>query len=118
VNGPLPSVAEAVRLLNRQAFFECHEVLEDLWRPLPPGPEKRFLQGVIQVDVGFHHLVNGNEAGAKSLLRSGLDKLTDTPVPWSAQGYDWPRFIRHVQDTLAGLSRPPEERPDWRPPRL
>lgn len=113
-----PSLAEAIRLLNRQAFFECHEVLEALWRPLSPGPEKRFLQGVIQVDVGFHHLMNDNETGAKNLLRAGLDKLTDTPVPQSAADYDWPRFIRQARDTLANLSLPPDKRSNWQPPRL
>jgi predicted metal-dependent hydrolase len=52
-------------------------VLEDLWRPLPPGPEKQLLQGILQVGVGFHHLKNGNYAGARNLLSSGLERLDD-----------------------------------------
>jgi predicted metal-dependent hydrolase len=65
----------AISLFNRQAFFECHEVLEDLWRPLPAGPEKTFLQGLLQVGVGFYHWQRGNPVGARNKLRSGLEKL-------------------------------------------
>lgn len=72
---PLATFSHAVELFNRQEFFECHEVLEDLWRPLPPGPEKQFLQGLLQVGVGFHHLKNGNYTGAKNLLSAGVEKL-------------------------------------------
>jgi predicted metal-dependent hydrolase len=67
--------AEAVDLFNRREFFECHEVIELLWKPLPKGPEKRFLQGVLQIAVGLHHLHKGNYAGAKSLLNEGVEKL-------------------------------------------
>lgn len=70
-----PNLEEAVTLFNQREFFECHEVLEDLWRPLPPGAEKQFLQGVLQVGVGFHHLLNNNYMGAKNLLQAGLERL-------------------------------------------
>ena len=69
---------DAVRLFNQRQFFECHEVLEDLWRPLPKGEEKRFLQGMLQVGVGFHHLEQGNYTGAKNLLNEGVEKLKVT----------------------------------------
>ena len=46
-----PAFREAIDLFNHQQFFECHEVLEDLWRPLPEGSEKLFLQGLIQIAV-------------------------------------------------------------------
>ncbi len=65
----------AIQLFNEQKFFECHEVLEDLWQPLPAGAEKTFLQGLIQVAVGFHHLKNLNYVGAKNKCQSGLQKL-------------------------------------------
>ena len=67
--------SEAFLLFNRGDFFECHEVLEDLWQPLSPGPEKTFLQGLLQVGVAFHHWKNGNLTGARNLLTSGLAKL-------------------------------------------
>lgn len=67
--------ADAVDHFNQRKFFECHEVIEDLWRPLPAGAEKRFLQGVLQVGVGLHHLEQGNYTGAKNLLNEGVEKL-------------------------------------------
>jgi uncharacterized protein len=73
---PMPSDFEqAIALFNACQFFECHEILEDLWRPLPLGPEKQFLQGLLQVGVGFHHLLNNNYTGTKNLLQAGLEKL-------------------------------------------
>jgi predicted metal-dependent hydrolase len=61
-------------LFNHQLFFEVHEVLEAQWMQ-EYGDEKRFLQGLIQIAVAFHHLQNRNLRGAVSLLQDGLDKL-------------------------------------------
>jgi len=56
-------------LFNRQDYFEAHEVWEALWldRALP---EKRFIQGLIQVAVGLTHFGNGNVRGAVKLYAS------------------------------------------------
>jgi predicted metal-dependent hydrolase len=66
--------AHGIELFNRRAFFECHEVLEDLWRPMR-GPRRLFLQGVIHVAVGFYHHQQANPTGAERQLRKGLKKL-------------------------------------------
>jgi predicted metal-dependent hydrolase len=63
-----------VDLFNRRAFFECHEVLEELWTP-ERGPRRLFLQGVIHLAVGFYHHQQGNRIGAERQLRKGLKKL-------------------------------------------
>ena len=67
-------MTQGIELFNRQAFFECHEVLEDLWRPTR-GPRRLFLQGVIHVAVGFYHHQQANPDGAERQLRKGLKKL-------------------------------------------
>ena len=59
---------------NRGYFFECHDTLEDLWHETR-GVDRLFLQGLIQVSVGFYHLLNLNFKGAVSQLARGLDKL-------------------------------------------
>ena len=41
---------EGIRLFNEQEFFECHEVLEELWSETL-GEEKKFYQGLIQAAV-------------------------------------------------------------------
>lgn len=66
--------AHGIALFNRRAFFECHEVLEDLWRPIR-GPRRLFLQGVIHLAVGFYHHQQANPTGAERQLRKGLKKL-------------------------------------------
>jgi predicted metal-dependent hydrolase len=55
-------------------YFECHDTLEDLWSGIR-GPSRDFFQGLIQVAVAFHHLGNGNRAGAASLLEKALGRL-------------------------------------------
>lgn len=53
-------------------YFECHEVLEELW--LDRGREK-FYQGLLQVAVGLHHARNENLNGARKILIASLEKL-------------------------------------------
>jgi predicted metal-dependent hydrolase len=67
-----------IRLFNSGAYFEAHEVLEDAWRAAP-APEKRFLQGLIQVAVGLHHHSKGNVVGARSLLGRAARNLSSYP---------------------------------------
>jgi predicted metal-dependent hydrolase len=56
-------------------YYECHEVLEELW--LEEGRE-RFYQGLLQVAVALHHARNDNRGGAEKLFRGALNKLEDT----------------------------------------
>ena len=44
------------------------------------GAEKRRLQGLIQIAAAFHHHSRANLAGTESLLRAGLDKMSDAPA--------------------------------------
>ena len=63
-----------VHLFNAGEFFECHEVLEDLWRD-ERGPIRELYQGILQVGVGFYHLGRGNYRGALNLLGYGIARL-------------------------------------------
>jgi predicted metal-dependent hydrolase len=72
--GPATDLKHGIELFNRQAFFECHEVLEELWKPAR-GPRRLFLQSVIHLAVAFYHHQQRNPAGAARQLRKGLKKL-------------------------------------------
>jgi len=50
-------------------YFEAHEAWEDLWSDYSI-PDRRFIQGLIQLSVSFVHLGNGNMVGANSLLKN------------------------------------------------
>ena len=63
-----------IELFNAGEFYECHEVLEDVWRP-SQGAERFFLQARIHFAVGFYHHRQGNPTGAELQLRKGLRKL-------------------------------------------
>jgi len=66
---------EGIRLFNDEEFFECHEVLEDLWKDTEGEPRK-FLQGLIQAAVALFHFGNENFGGAKKLYFTASEKLT------------------------------------------
>lgn len=53
-------------------YFECHEVLEELWLEEARNP---LYQGLLQVSVGLYHFRNENVKGAVKLFRSALEKL-------------------------------------------
>jgi len=61
---------KGVLLFNRAEYFEAHEVWEDLWHETA-GPERRFIQGLIQAAVCVYHASNGNALGSRRLFHSG-----------------------------------------------
>ncbi len=63
---------------NRGLFFECHDTLEEVWSGIR-GPARDFFQGLIQVAVAFHHVSNGNAAGALSMIDRALGRFRAYP---------------------------------------
>lgn len=59
-----------IELFNRGAFFEAHEVWEDLWHECHSA-DRRFFQALIQAAVAAYHWGRGNVAGATRLYHSG-----------------------------------------------
>lgn len=77
-----PRYLAGIVLFNRGDFFEAHEVWESLWMETH-GPEKPFVQGLIQAAVGLCHFCNGNVRGAAKLYRSSRDYMARfEPVFW------------------------------------
>lgn len=65
-----------IGLLNSAQFFDAHEALEDVWRAAPPE-NKKFLQGLVQVAVAFHHYSTGNRVGMRSVLERAIRNLAE-----------------------------------------
>jgi uncharacterized protein len=57
-------------------YFECHEVMEELWLEEGRNP---LYQGLLQVAVGLYHHQNGNVNGAVKLLSQAVEKLVHYP---------------------------------------
>jgi uncharacterized protein len=97
-----------ITLFNSAAYFEAHEVLEDVWRAAP-GPEKKFYQGLIQVAVALHHHSKGNLVGARSLLGRATRNLSRYPEDFGGLRLrELLDSVSHWQRALAeGGSLPP-----------
>jgi predicted metal-dependent hydrolase len=71
-----------IQHFNRSEFFECHEVLEEIWTT-SGQPERWFLQSLIHFAVGFyHHQQRDNFAGASRQLGKGLRKIQGYLPEW------------------------------------
>ncbi len=86
-----------IELFNSREFYECHEVLEDIWRPTQ-GEDRFFLQALIHLAVGFYHHQQGNQIGAEKQLRKGLRKLAGY-LP-TFQGVDTAKLYREARAAL------------------
>jgi sugar phosphate isomerase/epimerase len=73
---PPLGVLKGIDLFNRREFYEQHEEIEAEWHA-ERGPIRRLYQGLLQIGIGFHHTLNGNERGAVALLTDGIAKTSD-----------------------------------------
>jgi len=69
---------KARRLFSAERYWECHEVLEGLWRQ-KRGEEKRVLQGLILVCAAYVHHQKGEEGVALGVLKRGA-KVLELPI--------------------------------------
>jgi predicted metal-dependent hydrolase len=99
---------QGIALFNQAAFFDSHEVLEEVWREAPEA-EKKFLQALIQTAVAFHHQSRGNATGARSLLGRALRNLANYPEEYGGLALGSLRqSIVHWQEALdRGTALPP-----------
>jgi mutator protein MutT len=70
---------EGIRLFNSGEFFECHEMLEDIWHP-SQGQERLHYQGIIQAAIALEHFKKGNHTGALGLYEKALEKWSQLPA--------------------------------------
>jgi hypothetical protein len=84
-------------MFNSERYWECHEVLEGLWRQ-KKGEEKRLLQGMILVCAAFVHHQKGEEDVALGVMRRAADQLEYSSESYG--GFDVLGMKRNVQDLL------------------
>ncbi|NWL89433.1 DUF309 domain-containing protein [Paenibacillus sp. 79R4] len=58
-------------------YFECHEVMEELWLAQQSDP---LYKGLLQIAVGLFHFRYGNVIGARKMLLSAVERLKPYPV--------------------------------------
>jgi hypothetical protein len=101
---PDESLSYAQDLLDRGLAFNAHEVLEATWKKCPDD-ERMLWQGLAQLAVGITHLQRGNVAGAITLLRRGVERISswDRPAPYGIDTAGLIAFAnRLIEDLSAG----------------
>ena len=91
---------QGLGLFNKEEFFECHDVLEELWSRIQ-GKERRFYQGLIQASVALFHFGNKNYGGARKLYYAARQKLEEYDSPFL--GLDLDRFLNDFQQCFQEL---------------
>jgi uncharacterized protein len=61
---------------NRGEYFLAHELWEEVWREVGDAERRLYLQGLIQIAAGLHHLQKRRNGPAAGLLRKGLEKVS------------------------------------------
>ena len=111
----LDDLARGITLFNQGEFFEAHEALEDIWR-VAPTEQKRFLQGLVQAAVAFHHFSTGNRTGMRSVMQRAMRNLDGCPAEF--HGIDVAQLLSSMTQWLAavdgGQPHPPLPRIEMR----
>ncbi|WP_338441413.1 DUF309 domain-containing protein [Synechococcus elongatus IITB4] len=95
-----PRYHEGIALFNQRQFYACHDIFEALWHEAIE-PDRTFLQGILQIAVGLHHLSNLNRRGATILLGEGGARLQDYQPDYAA--VDVSDLLAHSEPILQSL---------------
>ena len=89
-------------------YFECHEVMEELWME-----ESRSLlyQGLLQVAVGLYHARNNNTNGAIKLFSQAMKKLE--LYPDHKLGIDMEQLLQEIRQYVIKLKQHDGEGPAY-----
>lgn len=96
-----PTIAQGAALFDKGKYFECHELLEEIWLK-SEGKRKVLLQGLIQAAAGFHKLKQGHAEGAAKLFYKATQKIKKTP----ARGAILSQFKRKVLAKIKACPAP------------
>ena len=95
-----PRFQQGVDLFNAGEWYAAHDLFEELWHETA-DPERRSLQGILQVAVAPLHLQRGNRRGAPILFGEALGRLKRPGTP--DLGLDMASLCRAAQQRLEAL---------------
>jgi predicted metal-dependent hydrolase len=99
-DAPSMLVRRGLELFNKGAYFECHEVLEEVWFA-ETRPCRVLYQGILQLAVALYHIENGNFYGAAKMFPRAIEKFQRLPA--KCQGVDVAGLLQQsllLQQTL------------------
>jgi hypothetical protein len=91
------AVERAKFLFNEQRYWECHEVLEGVWKK-ESGDEKTLLQGLILTCAAFVHSQKDEDSICTAILRRSMEKLHN--AIGSYYGIDLDRFKAKILEIM------------------
>ena len=97
-----PRFQQGVELFNAGEWYAAHDQFEELWHETA-DPERRSLQGILQVAVAQLHLQRGNRRGATILFGEALGRLKRPGTP--DLGLDLPLLCRAAQQRREALQQ-------------
>ena len=71
------AISEGVDYFNNERFWECHEILEGVWKNCD-GNEKFLVQGLILVAAGLVHYQKDEDTICISIFNRALEKLENS----------------------------------------
>ncbi len=71
------AISEGVDYFNNERFWECHEILESVWKNCD-GNEKFLVQGLILVAAGLVHYQKNEDSICLSIFNRALEKLENS----------------------------------------
>ncbi len=95
--GKEEALDNAVFYFNNERFWECHEVLESVWKATYEG-EKDLVQGIILVAAALVHYQKDENEVCISIMKRAMEKLTASTG--SYHGVDIDKFKNKVADTI------------------
>ena len=92
---------KGVKCFNSKCYYDAHEFWEELQSEYYLE-DANFVQGLIQLSVGYFHITNLNINGAIGLLNKSIKKLE--PYSPICRGIDIVYLIEHASSSLQNLS--------------
>lgn len=95
--GKEKALDDAIFYFNNERFWECHEVLESVWKATYEG-EKDLVNGIILVAAAFVHYQKNEDDICISIMGRAMEKLARSHGGY--HGVDIDEFKRKTSDTI------------------
>ena len=95
---------KGLELFNHKEYFECHEVIEDLWLETPEkDPDRDLYKGVIQAAAAIYQWDRGILSGARGLYRTSVMYLEKYRP--EALGLNTTKLVLEMKSLFADLEQ-------------
>ena len=84
---------EGIKLFNEERFWECHEVLEQIWHPAK-GAEREIIQGLILTAAALVHHQKSEDDVCLRMLKKALERLGSRQA---YEGIDLKRVRQNIE---------------------